>query len=389
MVQDVQCILTGVLAEECGSQLLLVVEEFLSRCFDAQVQRLKSSHSNAWRDQIIHVLRHPTTWDVRDVEEELISVDNYYRDVTRIYKKTFERYIDTMRTASERVVVHVTVPPFPVFLQKILQVSSRAPAFVNGDYFDTISVLSRRMFLADAIRLGLERCRLEYTNTSDVELEVQVDEWDSVSQVGMRDSRVSYGSAASARGGGSVVSGVRQGSPPPAKHIEYTTGSGFHENGPVPSASSSVSSKLHAGHRANRFVADGEKRSDTSHVSRASRTFHDLHDAPYAFTDRGASDAGDPRSADDALGSPPSAVAPAASSVVTSASRRTRVSDTATSSARSHANPVRIREVRREPGDCFDSVSSTSHSRDETKSTRSDIRSSNELSKSNHISVVM
>ena len=188
MVLHVQCILTGVMSEECGSQLMLVIEEFIGRCFAVQVQNLKRDSPKTWRERVVHVLRHPTTWDSRDVEEELVCVNNNYRDVARIYTKTFERYIDMMRTASERAVVHVTVPPFPVFLQKILQVISRSPAFVSGDFFEPESILSSRMMLADAVRLGLERCRLEYTNTIDAETDAdadaRVDEWDSVSQAG-------------------------------------------------------------------------------------------------------------------------------------------------------------------------------------------------------------
>jgi hypothetical protein len=178
---DVQCVLTGIFAYESGSHLLMIVDEFVQSTFNATVLRIRSVHGNKWNRHALAMLQHASRWTNDDVDEELGTKANRHRDVDLIYRKAFHMYARKMTKKGLRI-PDSKIPSFSTFLVTLLQTLCRTDSFVLGHYFDESSVLSRKMMLTDATRCTLEHCRVDTARRVQDEHNVDVTEWDSVSQ---------------------------------------------------------------------------------------------------------------------------------------------------------------------------------------------------------------
>lgn len=174
--------LSGIFNEECGCHLLMIVDEFIESCFTEKIKELRTHCPTSWSTKCGCLVAYVSNWSLVDVEEQFRCIPNQTRDVERIYKNTFEKYMTAMHNSGEGAISDfvIVLPAFSVFLRALLQMSKTKSFFTDGTYFEERSQIARRSMLADVVRAAMEACRM---TSVDVTRKPEVEDHESVSQV--------------------------------------------------------------------------------------------------------------------------------------------------------------------------------------------------------------
>jgi hypothetical protein len=142
-------IFCGAFADEQGQRFLRVMQE---SC-DATFSELHDHNTQA-PDRYRGCLGRVASWDPSVIAAEVRRLDAQFPDVHSIFRGVYVHYVKAMR-ASKTTRLIVSPPKLQVYLHRLFTHFSRHPFVTNPRYFETSSILEKRITCMDVIRDAL------------------------------------------------------------------------------------------------------------------------------------------------------------------------------------------------------------------------------------------
>lgn len=142
-------IFCGAFADEQGQRFLRIMQE---SC-DATFSELHDHNTQA-PDRYRGCLLRVASWDPTVIATEVRRLDSRFPDVHTIFRGVYVHYVKAMR-ASKTTRLIVSPPKLQTFLHRLFTQFSRHPSVTSPHYFETSSMLEKRIACMDVIRDAL------------------------------------------------------------------------------------------------------------------------------------------------------------------------------------------------------------------------------------------